>query len=180
MYVLLKITVDLGECTVKCKHRDIMCILYTASRIRTQSRWKNVPVFFLLLTYNSNIAFVSCSISSGTGAQDWFRAQGRSRGEQILVRSHITHCLLVISGYCSFPSNLHVQTRPRRYWQSQFRHYLNFWLGMGKEILKQMAQNWRFTVELQYIWHGGFRFKCMFGFFPVSKEQKWFVFKSTL
>lgn len=54
------------------------------------------------------------------------------------------------------------------------------WGGMGKEILKRMAQNWCLTVKLQYIWHGGFRFKCMFGFFPVSKEQKWFVFKSTL
>lgn len=133
MYVLVKITVDLSECTVKCKHRDIMCILYTTSRIRTQSWWKNMPVFFLLLTYNSNTLFVSCSISSGTGAQDWFWAQGRSRGEQILVCSHITHCLLVISGYCSFPSNLHVQARPRRYRQIQFRHYLKFWLGMGRD-----------------------------------------------
>lgn len=52
--------------------------------------------------------------------------------------------------------------------------------GMGKAILKRMAQNWCFPAERQYIWHGGFRFKCMFGFFPISKEQKWFVFKSTL
>lgn len=42
---------------------------------------------------------------------------------------------------------------------------------MGWE--RKSENQWHKTdVKPQYVWHGGFRFKCMFGFFPVSKEQK--------
>lgn len=159
---------------MKCKHREIARVVCARTEAESETLW-------CFCSSNAPLVPFFCSFPSGAGAQDRLWAQGRSGGEQILVCSHIPHCLLVISGYCPFPPHLHVQARPRRDWQIQFRHSLKSLTGDRRGSFQNQWH--KVDVWLQSCRTRGMEvsgLSACLGGFPISKEERLFVFQSTL